>query len=150
MKLLFTYSVLLFTLVATAQKSPMNISNGFMAEGYDVVAYFDNMAIEGNETFTTTYEGAHYKFSSQSNLDTFLENPEKFVPAYGGFCAYAIADKGKKVGIDPKSFQIKDGNLYLFYDSLFADTKKKWNKKGADIMQQQADENWKNIVMKDQ
>ena len=68
MKLLFTYSVLLFTLVATAQKSPMNISNGFMAEGYDVVAYFDNMAIEGNETFTTTYEGAHYKFSDRKSV----------------------------------------------------------------------------------
>ena len=74
--------------------------------------------------------------------------PEAFVPQYGGFCAYAVATSGKKVGINPKSFQIKDGKLYLFYDSIFADTLEKWNEEGPTLLQTKADENWEKIAMK--
>ena len=126
----------------------VNTKKGYAAEGYDVVAYFTSAAKEGKKKYTTTYEDVNYKFSSEQNLNTFVENPSKFVPQYGGYCAYAVAKSGKKVGINPKSFQIKDNKLYLFYATVFADTLEKWNEEGPDALQKNADANWENIVMK--
>ena len=123
----------------------IHTKNGYAAEGYDVVAYFSDQALEGNKMHTTTHGGVKYKFTSQENLKTFMANPEKYTPQYGGYCAYAVANSGKRVQIDPESFQIKDGKLYLFYDSLFADTLKKWNKEGPEMMQKKADKNWEQM-----
>lgn len=134
------------TIVTVAQD--VNTKKGYAAKGYDVVAYFNNDPQKGEQAFSTIHAGAKYKFKDQTNLDTFLDNPEMFVPQYGGYCAYAVATDAKKVGINPKSFQIKDGKLYLFYDSIFADTLEKWNEAGPEMLQKRADENWEKIAMK--
>ncbi len=123
-----------------------NLKKGYIAEGYDVVAYFSNVALKGSDQFTTEFEGAKYKFSTAENLKTFNENPEMFIPQYGGYCAYAVAVKGEKIGINPKSFQIIDNKLYLFYDNWGVDTLEKWNEEGGEKLQKQADTNWKNIT----
>lgn len=128
-----------------AQTTDFNTKNGFMAKGYDVVAYFSNEAIEGNDAFITTYNGVKFQFISQQNLNTFLENPEAYIPQYGGFCAYAVATKAKKIDIDPKTFEIRDKKLYLFYNSWFNNTLIKWNKKKVKGLQQKADKNWEAI-----
>ena len=141
--------VLLAFIATTAMVAQtVNTKKGYAAEGYDVVAYFSNDPQKGVKKYSTIYEGATYKFATKANLDTFLDTPERFVPQYGGYCAYAIATDGKKVGINPKSFQIKDGKLYLFYDSIFADTLEKWNEEGPEMLQERADENWEKIAMK--
>jgi YHS domain-containing protein len=141
---------IIFTLVvsATLFAQDINTKKGYATEGYDVVAYFDNQALEGKKMNTTTYGGVNYKFATQENLQTFIANPEKYTPQYGGFCAYAVATDGKRVGINPESFQIKDGKLYLFYDSIFADTLEKWNEEGPETLQPRADKNWATIQMK--
>lgn len=137
---------LLFTACsANSQSIDYNLKKGYVAEGYDVVAYFSNTAIAGKKEFTTTYDNVKYKFSSQKNLDTFLSAPQKYIPQYGGYCAYAIAIDGKKVGIDPKTFEIRDGKLYLFYNSWGVNTLKKWQKENAKALQEKADKNWKTI-----
>lgn len=122
-----------------------NIQDGYVAGGYDVVAYFNNKAIEGNKKFTTSYEGARFKFSSQENLNTFKKEPSKYLPQYGGYCAYALGKNGKKVSIDPETFEIHDGKLYLFYNSWLNNTYTKWKKEGAEKLRTQADNNWKKI-----
>ncbi|WP_445737678.1 YHS domain-containing (seleno)protein [Mariniflexile sp.] len=109
---------LLFVSVSFSQTTDYNTKKGFAANGYDVVAYFDNKSVEGNKNFVTKFDGVNYKFSSKKNLNTFAKNPEKFVPQYGGYCAYAIAAKNDKVGINPEAFLVKDGKLYLFYNEL--------------------------------
>ena len=109
--ILFAFFSLLIVQNVVSQSIDYNIQKGYVAEGYDVVSYFENEAVEGKKEFKTTYENASYKFSSEDNLNTFLNNPKKYIPQYGGYCAYAIAEKAKKVKIDPETFEIRDGKL---------------------------------------
>lgn len=129
-------------LTTFAQTIDYNTKKDYIAKGYDVVAYFDNQAIEGKKEFTATYDNVKFKFSSQKNLKTFNASPEKFIPQYGGYCAYAIAEKSKKVDIDPKTFEIRDGKLYLFYNSWGNNTLNTWKKNNVKGLQSNADKNW--------
>lgn len=122
-----------------------NLKNGFIAEGYDVVSYFNSQAVKGNQQFIAEFEGLKFKFTSKENLAFFKQNPDKFLPQYGGFCAYAIGKNGEKVSINPKTFEIRDGKLYLFFNSWGTNTLELWQKEGPEKLQQKADENWKKI-----
>ncbi len=130
---------------AFSQQIDYNLKKGYVAEGYDVTEYFNNKAVEGKTKFTTEYDGVKFKFVSQTNLDTFKANPDKFVPQYGGYCAYAVADKGKKISVDPKTFEIRDGKLYLFYNSWGVNTLEKWQEEGPEKLKGQADAAWSKV-----
>ena len=113
---------------------------------YDPVAYFkQNKAIEGNKEIEATNEGIIYYFISQINRDLFLKNPTYFEPQYGGWCAYAMGSKGEKIAIDPETFKIVEGKLYLFYNAYFNNTLKIWNKDELSF-KKKADLNWKKFV----
>lgn len=91
--------------------------------GYDAVAYFtDGKPTKGSKKFQTEYKGAKWRFSSQENLDTFLADPARYAPQYGGYCAWAMAG-GYKASGDPEQWKIVDGKLYLNYD---ASVKAEW------------------------
>jgi len=132
----------------SAQTIDYNLKKGFVANGYDVVAYFNNEAIEGDKKFTTLLDGIKYKFSSEENLKTFNKNPQKYTPQYGGYCAYAVAIKSDKISINPKTFQIKDGKLYLFYNAWGTNTLDIWKKENEGVLKEKGDENWENIKFK--
>ena len=86
---------------------------GVIIDGYDPVAYFkDNKAVKGSEQYSARHEGATYWFSSEANQNEFKDNPEKYKPQYGAFCAYAMS-RDRLRPIDPKLFQIVDGRLML-------------------------------------
>ena len=98
---------------------------GIAIKGYDTVAYFkQNKPVKGSDSFVMDWKGAKWKFSSQDNLAAFKENPEKYAPQFGGYCAYGVA-QGSTVKIEPDQWSIVNGKLYLNYD---ADVSKKWNK----------------------
>ena len=122
----------------------VNVQGGYAAKGYDVVAYFSNNARPGLKTYVATFKKVKYKFASEENLKKFKANPEKYLPQYGGYCAYAMAD-GKKVSINPKTFEIKNGKLYLFYKAFGTNTLESWNKEGAEMLRKKADAEWKKI-----
>lgn len=128
-----------------AQQTDYYLKKGYVAEGYDVTEYFNNKAVEGDKKFTATHDGVKFKFASQANLDKFKASPDKFVPQYGGYCAYAIADKGKKVSVDPETFEIRDGKLYLFYNSWGTNTLEKWQEEGPEKLRGQADAAWSKV-----
>jgi len=132
----------------TAQETDYNTKKGFIAEGYDVVAYFNNKAEKGSSKYVHTYDKVKYKFASQKNLDAFKNDPTKYVPQYGGYCAYAVGAKAEKVSIDPETFEIRDGKLYLFYNSWGINTLSKWNEEGAEALKAKADKNWETIKTK--
>jgi len=145
----FLVGFFLGVVTSFAQQIDYNTKKGFIAEGYDVVAYFDNEAIEGNNNFITILDGIKYKFHTQKNLNTFIKSPEKYIPQYGGYCAYAIAVNAKKVSINPQTFEIRDGKLYLFYNAWGTNTLELWKKK-KDVkgLQKKADQNWEAIKIK--
>ncbi|MFC7357114.1 YHS domain-containing (seleno)protein [Jejudonia soesokkakensis] len=146
MKYILTTILATILLSCAGTKSPINTNgNGYMAEGYDVTEYFNNTSVPGLDVHTAMFEGAKYKFASAENKSEFEANPSKYQPQYGGYCAYAVGADNKKIGINPESFEIRDGKLYLFYDTVFADTKKKWAEEGPERLQKQADENWKTL-----
>jgi YHS domain-containing protein len=80
--------------------------------GHDVVAYFGGAAVPGDPAIAAEHEGARYLFSSIANRDSFLAEPARYLPQYGGHCAWA-ASQGRAAGPDPKVFIIEDGKLYL-------------------------------------
>ncbi len=87
--------------------------NDVILAGHDVVAYFtENKPVLGDARFTAQHDGAVYRFASQGNRDLFRANPEKYEPAYGGYCAFG-ASLGKKFQIDGKAFEIVEGRLYV-------------------------------------
>lgn len=48
--------------------------------------------------------------------------------------------------MNPKTFEIRDGKLYLFYDSWGTNTFELWKKEGAEKLQKQANKNWLKII----
>lgn len=126
-------------------KISYNDESKFGAHGHDVVSYLsDKKAVEGNENISSTYDGITYLFSSAANKEKFLKEPAKYVPAYGGWCAYAMADN-EKVDIDPKTFKIIDGKTHLFYNGLWGNTLEKWNKEESKL-KAKANSNWEKLI----
>lgn len=125
--------------------SQYNLENKVGIQGYDPVGYFNQgKAVKGKKEISTSYQGVTYNFSSVENKNAFLKNPSKYEPQYGGWCAYAMGSAGKKVEINPETFKISDGKLYLFYNAYFNNTLKSWNPDEAEL-KVKADNNWKKI-----
>jgi len=98
---------------------------GTAADGYDVVAYFvGGKATKGSSDFIHEWNGAKWRFSSEENRLLFAENPEKYAPQYGGYCAYAVSN-GYTASVDPNAFSIVGGKLYLNYSPSVKQT---WEK----------------------
>jgi YHS domain-containing protein len=127
---------------ASVRQKQFNLDNGVGASGYDPVAYFlQNAAVKGSKDIATVYEGVTWYFSSATNKAAFQKDPAKYEPAYGGWCAYAMGANGEKVNVDPKTFKITGGRLYLFYNRFFTNTLNSWNKDELNLMKH-ADANW--------
>lgn len=132
---------------ATVRVKQYNIDkSGLAIAGYDPVAYFiNNKALEGSKDITTVYQGITYRFASVGNRNVFKANPLKYEPQYGGWCAYAMGAKGEKVEVDPETFKIVDGKLFLFYNKYFNNTLKSWNKDEAHL-KTSADQSWAKFI----
>lgn len=85
---------------------------GVAVAGYDVTSYFEDKPTPGNKAYAHKHEGANYWFSSRSSMEKFIENPEKYVPEYGGYCAYGVR-VGKKFDIEPTAYRVVDNRLYV-------------------------------------
>jgi len=108
------------------------------AAGYDVVAYFtENKPVQGSNNYKLEYNGADWYFSSEENLALFTNNPEKYAPQYGGYCAWAMAENETAPG-KPAFWTVYNDKLYLNYDKSVQD---KWVT-DKDNFIKQADLNW--------
>lgn len=109
--------VLVFVLTATYAFAGDFSHSNVGAGGYDVVAYHtERTAKRGSGWHIASHEGTTYLFSSKENRKAFIQNPEKYLPQYGGFCAYGLA-VGKKFYADPTVWRIVDGRLFLNLDA---------------------------------
>ncbi len=123
-----------------------NLNEGIAIQGHDPVAYVENgKAIKGKPTLAVYHQGVTYYFSSVENKELFKKNANQYEPAYGGWCAYAMGASGEKVNIDPATFKIINGRLYLFYNKFFNNTLKDWNKDEVNL-KTKADLSWMKLV----
>lgn len=119
-------------------------SSGVALEGYCPVCYIAaNKAAKGSPEFSAQHDGITYWFVSDDVRNMFVANPEKFVPAYGGWCATGVA-LGQRFPIDPTNFKVVDGRIMLFLKNEKVDAAAIWNKDEAGNLQK-ADANWKKL-----
>ncbi|MCZ8183037.1 MAG: YHS domain-containing (seleno)protein [Beijerinckiaceae bacterium] len=115
---------------------------GIALGGYDAVAYFkEGQPREGRADFRLRHAGVDWHFASEANRQAFSARPEMFVPAYGGYCAWAVA-QGYTAKGDPLAWRIESGRLYLNYDLA---VKAEWEKDMAGNIRR-ADAHWPGIA----
>jgi hypothetical protein len=103
--------------VALAGSKPaVNLSRGQLAvRGYDAVAYWTaGRPTLGAAEFEHRWNGAVWRFATAANRDMFANDPTRYAPAFGGYCAYAVS-RGYTADGDPEAWRIVDGRLYLNY-----------------------------------
>jgi YHS domain-containing protein len=116
-------------------------ATGFVIRGYDPVAYFaEERAVPGRSDLSVNHEGGTYLFANEANRESFKADPEKYLPQYGGYCAYGVAI-GKKFDIDPASWRIVDGKLYFNLNPVILE---KWNADARGNVRK-SEENWPRI-----
>lgn len=112
------------------------------ADGYDVVAYFTRgEAVEGSNEHTHEWGGAEWHFANEDHLERFHADPEKYAPAYGGYCAYAVAEGTTEAG-DPRAWTIHEGRLFFNYDD---GVQERWDE-DREAYIAAADRNWPDLV----
>lgn len=112
--------------------------NRIALSGYDPVAFFtDARPVSGSPFISAAHRGATYLFASEEHKRMFEQDPERFVPQCGGFCAYGVG-LGKLFPVDINTWQIRDGKLYL---NLNADILKEFNS-DFDGNVRKAEQNW--------
>jgi YHS domain-containing protein len=131
---------------ADSRQKQFNLNDGVAIQGYDAVAYMkQGKAVKGKKDLNVSCQGVTYYFSSAANKEEFVKSPSRYEPEYGGWCAYAMGAKGEKVVIDPATFKVVNGKLYLFYNRFFNNTLKDWNKDEANLTTR-ADANWQKVL----
>ena len=110
--------------------------------GYDTVAFFtEGKPLKGLSKYKMSYKGANWYFSSAENLAAFNNNPTRYAPQYGGYCAWAVANNDTAKG-DPVHWTIHGGKLYLNYND---EIKNRWLKE-IDSFISKADANWPGVI----
>ena len=106
-------------LAAAAAREPIFVGaeSGAAIDGYDVVSYFSGLPQRGLPAFAVNYKGAEWYFVTASNAAKFRLSPDAYIPKYGGFCAYGVAN-GYLVKSDPLSWSIHQGKLYLNFNDI--------------------------------
>ena len=120
-------------------RGPVNVdAHGIALHGYDVVAYFtEGRPVEGSAQFEATYLGATFRFASREHRKRFLHDPQRHMPAYGGFCSLGVAS-GYKDGMHPDAFSIVDGRLFF---NLTPQIHRFWEHRREQLIER-ADANW--------
>lgn len=147
MKNLFIIAAVLFAFILAPSALSKNAEiytgwrNNNAVGGYDVTTFYAGVPLAGKSEFSAEHEGARWMFTTQTNLDLFLEDPDRFVPAYGGYCAWAVANDKLAKG-SPKHWNVEGGRLYLNFNGRI---KKRWEKDKARFIRE-ADEKWPAIL----
>jgi YHS domain-containing protein len=121
------------------------LENGVALEGMDPVSYHETTGPgAGNPTVTCEYKGITYRFATPESRRRFAGDPEKFLPAAGGWCVLAMA-RGEQVEPDETTFLIREGRLFLFYKGIYGDSREEFQADAAAIITA-ADANWTRLL----
>ena len=112
--------------------------------GYDPVSYFPEgggRPAKGLISISVEHEDVTYRFATEAHKAAFAKNPAKYVPAFGGWCAWAVGELGKRVDVDPESYVVMNGRLLVFYRDPALDTRAKFLE-NPDVLLKKAEANW--------
>lgn len=140
-------TMLLFTTLGFSQdKASQNIDDSKIAlQGYSPVSYLElEIAQKGVKEHKSTYEGLAYYFTNEEQKKSFEANPKKYLPEYGGYCAFGVS-VGAKFRVDPNKFVVKDGKYYLFLYNLEVDAQQLWLAGNHKELVSKANSNWKKL-----
>jgi len=144
MKRFLAFTAALLLSVPVMAKDPVFSTDQGAIRGHDPVAYFtDGKAVKGDSDINYVWEGATWHFASDVTRKEFIANPKKYAPAYGGYCAYAVAN-GYTASIDPEAWSIVDGRLYLNYSHS---VKQRWGENTSGYIRK-ANDNWPAVLSK--
>jgi YHS domain-containing protein len=142
---LFVPGVAIAPAMAGKPVNTLGSPEGVAIRGYDPVAYFrEGGPRKGSAVHAVHHDGATWHFASAANRALFLADPERYMPAYGGFCAYGTS-RGYLVKIEPEAWSIVDGRLYLNYDLGVRAT---WSKDTRAYLAR-SERNWPNLTSRD-
>ena len=154
---MFSLAILLIFIVENGytqqpQSKSFTTKENIAIGGYDLVAYFTQYkAVRGSQKFSARVHEVDYWFSSTENKSKFQADPGKYLPQYGGYCAFAMAAKNAKVPSDPRTFKLHNGKLYLFFNDYYQgnpmNTIIMWNMDEQN-MTSKANMNWKTMKHK--
>ena len=120
-------------------------ASGVALEGYCPVAYFAvNKPVKGKSAHAVNHKGVWYFFVNEDAKQMFEADPEKYLPAYGGWCAFGMAIQDK-FPVDPTNFKIVDGRLMLFLKNKNIDAHELWQKGNEKELLQKADAHWNKV-----
>lgn len=125
-----------------ARRRNFNNDNDLALKGFDPMSYFKGSPVKGDTKISYDYKGITYYFATDANREEFKKSPAKYEAAYGGWCAYTVATTGERVKVNPTTYKITDGKLYLFYNSNGDNRMLKWNKDEKKL-KAKADVHWR-------
>lgn len=139
-------ATLFFATLGFAQGTSYNTDDSKIAlQGYSPVSYLDlGIAQKGLKEYKATHDGLSYYFTSSEQQKTFESNPNKYLPQYGGFCAFGVS-VGAKFRVDPNKFLVKDGKYYLYLYDLEVDAQQLWLAGNHKKLVQKSNDNWKKL-----
>ena len=148
-----TFTTLSLSLSATAETTESRAylhshnlpSTGIALEGYCPVAYFAvNRPVKGKPEHSSTYNDVTYHFVNADAKEAFDREPEKYLPAYGGWCAFGMSIQDK-FPVDPTNFKIVNGRLMLFLKNQNVDALELWNQGDEQQNVSKASAHWQKI-----
>ncbi len=120
-------AVMTANLTFAQDKKANNIDNSNIALlGYSPVSYLDlGIAQRGIKEFKSEHNKVVYYFTDADQKKKFDKNPSKYLPQYGGYCAFGVY-AGAKFRPDPNKFIVQDGKYFLFLYNLELDAQQLW------------------------
>lgn len=96
-------------------------------DGFDLVSYYQDGPIAGNATHAHEYQGITLHFSSEENLNLFKKYPERYWPAFDGWCAISLVYEVMKKP-DFTVYKIQNNKLYFFEVRAFFNGLTHWDR----------------------
>lgn len=130
MKELTKAVMIMMCLISTTSFAQTNYSctgEEIAFDGYDLVSYFENAPTKGKDEFAVEYDGLTLLFCTAKHQDAFIEDPERYMPKYGGWCSTAMA-LGVYNQPDYEMWEIQEGELLFFEVKAFWNGKTQWMK----------------------
>lgn len=146
---IFMIAVMTAGVLFAQNKNANNIDDSKIGlQGFSPVSYLElGLAQRGSKQYKSVHDNIAYYFTSSDQKTKFEQNPEKYLPQFGGFCAFGVY-AGAKFRVDPNKFVVSNGKYYLFLNDVEVDAKQLWLAEKESKLLATANKNWKSLRTK--